>query len=864
MAKVTNHRLEFKTGSEGKTLLARWEFETQQSITTTSGISTGDWVNIKNGVTTWMNGTRIDSWVFGAGPWQVMELIGERAVLGKNQSGTNNIKSPINVNNLENVNGGSTTVSVDTLDHYDYAWFYDTGDGVWYEGENGSTEGNETRDCFVEYDPPEFYVRVHNHIIPVSKTYDVNGSETSYWTGELSIAEHYQDDDPPEVPPMPELELIEDVNQIQVTVDNITDPRSDLIEFEIYDLQTRLRTDKCSVQAAMARYVFNGEVGRQYRVRARSANERGTSSLIYSDWTDFTEIQKTRPAPVKGIISCKAKSSTSVIVTWEGEPSAEHYDLEYTDNKDYFDTSGETTTVTDLDVAYRSYTVIGLETGKEWWFRVRATNEVGKSQWCEPKSVVIGKKPAAPTTWSSTTTAIVGEELYLYWVHNAEDNSREQYAQLEMTVGNGKPTTTTIENPDREEDEDNPDDETHSYKVDTSKYTEGTKIKWRVRTSGVTLEFGDWSVMREVTIYAQPTISIKLKDGKGAAVTTLTSFPLKIEGLTAPKTQAPIGYSVAILANSSYQTVDYLGNTQIIQAGDSVFNRYIDTSSQLALTLSAGDLNLDDGISYTVSVVASMNSGLTATAEETFNVSWTDAYIPLDAQISVSKETYTAYITPYSRNSDGTLNAGYKLAVYRREFDGTFKLIAEGLDSSKLTVVTDPHPALDYARYRIVAISDSTGGVNYYDMPGYPTGGDNIVIQWDETWTNFDTRGNDVADKRVTPAYAGSMLELKYNIDVADSISNDVEHVDYVGRSYPVSYYGTKINSTSSWSTVIPATDVETVYALRRLQVYKGDCYVREPSGTGYWASIVVSFSKTHQELTIPISLDITRVDGGI
>ena len=32
---------------------------------------------------------------------------------------------------------------------------------------------------------------------------------------------------------------------------------------------------------------------------------------------------------------------------------------------------------------------------------------------------------------------------------------------------------------------------------------------------------------------------------------------------------------------------------------------------------------------------------------------------------------------------------------------------------------------------------------------------------------------------------------------------------------------------------------------------------------SGYWASVQVSFNQKHCELTIPVTLDITRVDGG-
>ena len=88
--------------------------------------------------------------------------------------------------------------------------------------------------------------------------------------------------------------------------------------------------------------------------------------------------------------------------------------------------------------------------------------------------------------------------------------------------------------------------------------------------------------------------------------------------------------------------------------------------------------------------------------------------------------------------------------------------------------------------------------------------------------------------------------------------------VKYIGRSRPVSYYGTQIDSTATWNVEIPKKDKETLYGLRRLANWTGDVYVREPSGSGYWANVSVSFSQTHCELTIPVTLSLTRVEGGI
>ena len=91
-----------------------------------------------------------------------------------------------------------------------------------------------------------------------------------------------------------------------------------------------------------------------------------------------------------------------------------------------------------------------------------------------------------------------------------------------------------------------------------------------------------------------------------------------------------------------------------------------------------------------------------------------------------------------------------------------------------------------------------------------------------------------------------------------------MEFVEYTGREEPVSYYGTQIGHTSNWSVVIPGTDIDTLNEIRRLAIYKGDVYVREPSGTGYWANVKVSYSQTHCELSIPIQFSVTRVEGGM
>ena len=160
-----------------------------------------------------------------------------------------------------------------------------------------------------------------------------------------------------------------------------------------------------------------------------------------------------------------------------------------------------------------------------------------------------------------------------------------------------------------------------------------------------------------------------------------------------------------------------------------------------------------------------------------------------------------------------------------------------------------------------MAISNTTGAVSYSDIKGYEIGEKSVIIQWNENWREFETSSEDELEE---PIWSGSMLKLPYNIDVSDSNSSDVTLVKYIGRKHPVSYYGTQIGVTSSWSVEIDKKDIDTLYMLRKLAIWMGDVYVREPSGSGYWANISVSFDQKHRELTIPVRLSITRVDGGV
>ena len=727
--------------------------------------------------------------------------------------------------------------SQSNTENYEVYWYYDTGDNVWFVGSNTNEKDNQSL-----YNAPQNAKRVKFKVKPISKTRRVNNNDVSYWTASWSTEKTYDfSNNPPVAPGAPSVKMEKTI--LTAELENI-DLNATSIQFQIVkDNSTVFNTGTATITTNHARYSCTIAYGSEYKVRCRAC--RGDQ---YSNWSEYSTVVVTPPSTPTGITEIKAKTKTSVYLTWDPVNTATAYDIEYATKREYFDITSQTTTVNSIEGT--AHELIGLEMGYEYFFRVRAVNSSGSSNWSEIASVIVGKDPVAPTTWSSTTTCVVKEPLKLYWVHNSADGSSQTYAELELTVG-GLTEVLTIKNTENEDEK----DKTSVYEVDTSTYTEGTKLEWRVRTKGVTDNYGEWSIMRTVDIYAPVVLEFSVVNANGELFDTLESFPMHVSALGGPETQTPIGYHLTITANEVHETIDYNGNSKLVNKGESVYSKHFDVSDVLTVDISAWDVRLENNVEYIITCVVSMNSGLTESSSIPFKVSWTDDIFEPNAEIGIDHETLTAFIRPVCDTED------VSLSVYRREFDGTFTELATGIVNGSATFITDPHPALDYARYRIVAISNTTGVVSYYDVPGYPVGEHAAVIQWDEEWLPFDASGEDGMEK---PVWSGSMLKLLYNLDISEKYNHDVSQVAYIGRENPVSYHGTQVGHGSTWSVDVPMTDKETLHAIRRLARWMGNVYVREPSGTGYWATVSVSYNKNHCEVVIPVTLDITRVEGGV
>lgn len=691
---------------------------------------------------------------------------------------------------------------------------------------------------------------------------------------------------PPKLPPSPNME-IDETNTLIVTVENIQeDINADSIEFAIYqDDIVKFTTAKATINkdARFAKYTCVVPEGHDYKVRCRAV--RGS---INGGWTDFTSNDQSLPSSPTEIttlrpqvISEQMSKQYGVFAEWDEVNTAKRYEIQWTTNIEYFDISDNIQSKTTEEGSGPRILITDIELGHEYFFRVRAINDKGSSRtWSAIKSVRLGSKPSAPTTYSNVSSAVIGEDLNLYWVHNSTDGSIETYARLNIIVidslnPNTAPMeyTKVIENTKPEEDK----DKTSVYTINTNDpewalVQAGFIIKWKVQTAGVGSEYSEWSVEREVNVYAKPELELDITNQNGESINEINEFPFHFSVLAKPSTQTPISYYLEVIANQGYETADEFGNRKVVNPGDKIYQKYYDPDTnawRFIAVMSPSTIDLENNISYTVNCTVSMNSGLIATASANFNVYFNDLFYDVFADIIIDKETLIASIHPYCyeyNDIDGivtpTLTENCSLSVYRREYDGTFTEIATGVNNEEGLFVTDPHPALDYARYRIVAKTNDTGAISFSDAPVVKVGEPSIVIQWGEQWSSFESGDN--GEGSVEPSWAGSMLKIPYNIDVSESKNIDSAFIEYAGREHPVSYYGTQLGETAGWNVEVPKEDKELLYALRRLSKWKGDVYVREPSGTGYWANIAVSLNINHKAVTIPVSFNVKRVEGGM
>lgn len=788
---------------------------------------------------------------------------------------------------------------------YEYYWDYQIkGNSNWQRASSGTTAGASYRST--TYAPPENAQKIRVGVKPVSKTYKKNGKDTTYWTGSYvtvskSIGIQKTKLDTPSAP------TAEVKNYTATITVNYTEKQSSQVR--VYVVDDISKTISANVLANLyygkATVNVNLQPNRTYRTYCIAlVSSTYSSTYENSDSSDYSSEFETVPS-TPTISAVNSTSETSVDIVLSAVTNADDYEVQYVENQDYFSAPNASDAVNSKTIeAIKSSTkkliVTGLEMGKTWFFRIRGINDAGSSPWSNIRYVTLGLTPNAPTIWSSTYAGVINEEVILYWTHNSLDSSTMRTSQLllkmtfmDETSGDyfDKSETITINNSDPKDEDQN----TFTYRfnpIDHVSNNEGvvSKLEWSARTKGVLDSWSPYSITNVIDFFVKPEIILEFARGNkwywdeldlenGNIYETigefddyytedpfiLTNLPLYVEATVLPFYTNCVDAFFAIYAEETYQTLDYMGNTVWFPKGTEVFSKTMNfpnvDNHVYRFFVSPREILIDDGISYRFYARVITSNGMVAEMERLFTVDFEDLNYELNAEISYDEENISTYIQPYCVDDDGNIAEDVLyLSVYRQNYDGEFVEIAKDVYNTNEVTVVDPHPSLKYVKYRIAGIS-MKGDMFFTDLPGIPIPETAIVLQWDEAWSEFDVN---VADEFVEPIQQLSILKLPFNVDTSESNTIDSSLVEYIGRRHPVSYFGTQVGQKLSLSCDIVADDTDTIYQLRRLATWLGNVYVREPTGYGYWATVNVSFSKTHLELKIPVKLEITRVEGGV
>lgn len=615
--------------------------------------------------------------------------------------------------------------------------------------------------------------------------------------------------------------------------------------------------------AGVAQQIVTLAPNQSYYAKVRLYN--GSAGSEMSDAVAISEI--VIPAQVKNVVATPL-SQTQIQLSWSatnGATSTNGYEIEYATDPKYFGGSNANTTSASNTTAY-----INVETGHTWYFRVRAKNASGiTGSWSDPPaSAAAASKPNPPTTWTLSSTAFVDSTVTLYWTHNSADGAKPTKSEIEWSLNDGQGHSIIVTH------DLGPDDRDYTFNYELAlaslSFNDGDILKWRVRTQGVeAMGWSDYSVLREIRIYSPASLSVYVGN-------EIDAYPINFDITVTPATQSIVSFYLAISARDSYDDNDYMGEFQHVVAGQKIFSKnYSGLDNVDTISLTPSDINLMSGQTYDVEAIVATSAGLTADTTTEFTLDIIEPEYYLDIGITIDPDSLSAALIPgcYSDvNEDEEGDDVYDienivdsvvLSVYRINFDGSFTPIEVNIPNDGITVISDPHPALDNGKYRLVALDNATGAMFFDDIISEDLDVKGLVLQWDARYANYLVRGivDEIDEAAIGNMAGGTTLRLPYNVKKNESSELDVELVDYIGREYPVSYYGTQKGQKSSYSTDVPKDDVDTLDLVRRLQTWPGDVYLRAQDGLGYWAKVEVSFDRDYDSLLMPVSIDAVRVD---
>lgn len=382
-----------------------------------------------------------------------------------------------------------------------------------------------------------------------------------------------------------------------------------------------------------------------------------TSSAIYNTPAAPTAISGARTAAstVRVTLSNTATTSTGL----EVEASTDPADWSGAISNTYAGAGLVTADVTGISGIY--------------YFRARNTRGALVSDWSPISDPVVTLTAPNPPTLTAPLAAVhnftASQTVTFAWQHNPVDGSAQTTAELQYsTDGGGTWTTQTISGT------------TATYTLTLTGADVGQTFTWRVRTKGADASYSSYSSTKQFLVAQQPSVVITLTDGNNVDVTNGNLSDM------------PLNYSAAVSGTGTLVGGTFNGETYSEDATVSGAN--------LVGSVTADEVQPENGRTYTITMTASMSTGLTGTGSVTVTMDFAD---PQAGTLAIGDNDGIVTLTVGLEPIGAGEVAASAIAVQRVTADGTVT-IATGLSAGD--TITDRYAPLNTAfEYRVMTYS---------------------------------------------------------------------------------------------------------------------------------------------------------------
>lgn len=305
-------------------------------------------------------------------------------------------------------------------------------------------------------------------------------------------------------------------------------------------------------------------------------------------------------------------------------------------------------------------------------------------------------------------------------------------------------------------------------------------------------------------------------------------------------------------------------------AGEAVYvNTFTNTEDSTPVSIALDDPYLigkfDQGTPYILTVISKDSYGQDSEPVRIeFTVNWEHKALMPTCIVKFDHTHNVAFLTPRAPegaiiNEDGPSDV---CDIYRYSVDG-LTCIAEDLafdtNGTDDPMYVDQYPTLGlFGGYRIV----------FKTLYGdYKTSDDDFawidIGPYDSEEDVVSNNGDYIRKFATIIDFGGNTLTINGNISISDSWKKDFQLTRYLGGSM-IGDWNPGVERSGSQTAVIPVREeVESIPMLRELAEYSGQCRIRTPEGSNYFANIEVKDDRESMWVNkiSKVNLTISRVD---